>query len=536
MTYKAIIADDEIRIIQLIELLGHWNEFGIEIVDRCTDGRHALQSILRYQPDFVISDIKMPDLDGIQLMEESRKAGLSTLFILISGYRHFEYARSAVELNAVDYLLKPVNEEQLNRTLGRTCRLIDETRRLNQEKDEYRRMKDQQDKTKQDSFWRVLIHPENNPEYDQNFTDASSLNAAYNFSFREGCWQIVFLTTNMYQMIRTDQSVFEEETAHKFNTLLGSLSTMYYLKNHFGYNIILNFEAAMKNRISESINALFYSIRDLRDIYGDFTLHMGVSEVHENANELKDAFIEARSAEWGRFSVRFDSVLFHAQLKDMRRISINSLVDAQTVDTVCSCLKYQRRDELAEVFDQIHNRFRKMDEYDPGAAAEAYFRLIDPATLTVSEDKRNGFSNRIDSAFLNSENYSQLIRNTFLAMDGYIESEQASAKQKNRRPIAEAVYYISMHYQEQISQTDVAEACNISPAYMSRLFKEETGVGFQDYLTRIRMENAEKMLAETNLSVKEIALAVGYPDEKYFSKLYKKLTGIKPSEYRKIYG
>ncbi len=105
-----------------------------------------------------------------------------------------------------------------------------------------------------------------------------------------------------------------------------------------------------------------------------------------------------------------------------------------------------------------------------------------------------------------------------------------------RKPVAEAVRYINIHYASPISAEDVAAASHVSPAYLSKLFKEELEIGFNEYLTQVRLEAAQKLLSETNLSVKEIAGNVGYPDEKYFSKLFRKVTGIKPTEYRRIYG
>ncbi|MGN1019742.1 MAG: response regulator, partial [Aristaeellaceae bacterium] len=117
MKYRVVIADDEAKIIRLIEELGRWEALDIEIVDTCTTGSAALESILQHRPDFVLSDIKMPGLDGLELISRVRGAGAAPLFILISGYRHFEYARTAVALGVMDYLLKPIDEAQLNETL-----------------------------------------------------------------------------------------------------------------------------------------------------------------------------------------------------------------------------------------------------------------------------------------------------------------------------------------------------------------------------------------------------------------------------------
>ncbi len=156
MSYRVIIADDERKILQLIRVLGHWEEYRIEIVDECRDGRSTLESIRRNRPDFVISDIKMPDLDGIELIEESRREGLECLFILVSGYRHFEYARSAIALNVVDYLLKPIEEERLNKTLEKVCRQIDQMREDREEKAELKQIRLRQ-QTRLLEFWKELL-------------------------------------------------------------------------------------------------------------------------------------------------------------------------------------------------------------------------------------------------------------------------------------------------------------------------------------------------------------------------------------------
>ena len=109
MEYRMIIADDEDMLIRLIRKLGRFEALGIEIIDECHDGEEAYQSILKNRPDFVLTDIQMPVLDGLEMIEKVQPSVPDTLFVLISGFRYFEYARTAIKLNAVDYLLKPIN-------------------------------------------------------------------------------------------------------------------------------------------------------------------------------------------------------------------------------------------------------------------------------------------------------------------------------------------------------------------------------------------------------------------------------------------
>jgi two-component system response regulator YesN len=116
-----------------------------------------------------------------------------------------------------------------------------------------------------------------------------------------------------------------------------------------------------------------------------------------------------------------------------------------------------------------------------------------------------------------------------------LDEAQKHLKEKKGKPITMALRYMKENYGKQISLEEVAAAGNVSGNYLSRLFRDEMDIGFNDYLTQLRIEESQKLLAETNLPVKEIAIRVGYLDEKYYSRLFKKTTGIKPTEYRRIY-
>lgn len=127
--YKAIIVDDEVKICQLIRCLGKWETFQIEIIECCQDGETALECIFRERPDIVLTDIRMPIYDGLEIIQNVRKEGLETAFIVISGYKQFEYARQALQYGVVDFLVKPINENDLNIALEKAITSINDVRR-----------------------------------------------------------------------------------------------------------------------------------------------------------------------------------------------------------------------------------------------------------------------------------------------------------------------------------------------------------------------------------------------------------------------
>lgn len=124
---KVLIADDEPRVGQLVKHLIHWEELGLSFVDICRDGRTALERIEQEQPEIVITDIRMPVLTGLELVQQVTERFPQTRFVVISGYRYFEYAQKALKYGVEDYLLKPIDEEELNRTLKKICDALQTT-------------------------------------------------------------------------------------------------------------------------------------------------------------------------------------------------------------------------------------------------------------------------------------------------------------------------------------------------------------------------------------------------------------------------
>ena len=536
MGYRIIIADDEPKILQLIRMLGKWEEMDIEVVDECHDGQAALESILEHHPDFVLSDIKMPDMDGLELIRETRRQGEESLFILISGYRHFEYARSAIELNVVDYLLKPIDCEQLNSTLKKACRQVDERRQMRDNREEFLRLQRQITLSSLSSFWEDFTYKVNEETFRANTRSEDICNAAYHTAFAPGSYQVLTMCTSNSGLFRQGGSLFQDHIENLSARCFTDCLQCYHHVTHLGCILVLNYRPESRNRIRESISAFHYGIRDMNEIYGDVQFNIGLSRVKENISELKDAQLESVAAEWGRLITTQSALLEYQQIEDLRRVRPEEIITEEEMEQVCRCVKYLRREELAEHFRILTDRAVQFGRCHPGDMSDTYFRLIDRIAAQVPEENREQLLGNFYFSYMDSSRFSQLIRNIYLELDRYLQEEQKKMQTRTARPITEAVHYIGTHYPEQISLDEVAANSNVSAAYLSRLFREEMNVGFNEYLTKIRLEESEKLLADTNMSVREIAAAVGYPDEKYYSRLFKKNTGIRPTEYRRLYG
>lgn len=533
--YRVIIVDDEPKIVQLIKTLGHWEQYEIEIIDECLDGSKALQSIIDNKPDLVLSDIKMPEVDGIELIQEARKHGVESLFILLSGYRHFEYARSAIALNVLDYLLKPIDEEQLNKTLEKACYQLEQRQNQRENELEFSKIKLEQTKNKMKDFWERLISCDN-IELPTDLLSEEIFNKKYGTNFHENCYQVLTMVSNLSGMLQNQYSLFTDETERVITQCFDGIAVCYCHMTYMGHIIILNYDEADKKQVREAVSAMYYRISNLSEVYGKFRLNIGTSNIKNSLKDMQEAFTEAHSAEWGRLIMMRNGVLDYRQIASLTYIPKDGIYSKTELEKVKECVKFLRKEELGDLFSAFYQRAVTFQNNNPKDMIMLFSYLMLEIVDGAVENHQQTLCENVYYAYLEAKNFPQVIKNTYLQVENYILEQQRMLKEKLAKPIAEAVKYVKTNYAEQISLENVAEASNVSPSYLSKLFKEEMDMGFTEFLTQVRLEAAQKFLEESSLSIKEIAIEVGYPDEKYFSKLFKKITGMKPSEYRKIYG
>ena len=537
MSYRIVIADDEPKIIQLIRQLGHWEEFGIEIIAECSDGEQAFRCILEKQPDFVLSDIKMPVFDGIELIQKTREHGMDTLFVLLSGYRHFEYARSAIQLNVMDYLLKPIDEKQLNETLDKVCRQVDQLRTQKESHLRLSRFESQKGKEQlADLFWLLTDRqPDNVREFEK--MTLQQCNATYHTQFGRECYQVLCTVSNLSGMLEQKDSLFSEKVTGFIQNCFKDLAVAYYYATFQGHIILLNFNEKDKNEIKKAVSVLYYNIQDLSEAYGNFRLNIGCSSIKYSNRELIKAFLEANATEWGRLIFLGNSIIEYRQLEKLPCFTLADLMTPEEESRLMESLKYLREEELGDLFAEVYKRSGKFNNANPESMNLVFWGLYSKIINSISiKTEQDRFHERYYYAYLEGKNFQQVMKNLYEVLEKYMLEEKQKLKEKLGKPLGEAVKFIKKNYMNQISAEDAAEAGNISTTYLSRLFKSEMKIGFNEYLTKIRMEESQKLLSETNHSIREIAGMVGYTDEKYYSRLFKKSTGIKPTEYRRLYG
>lgn len=532
MAYKVIIADDEPKMLKLIKMLGHWDEYQIEIVDECRSGRQTLESIRKNKPDFVLSDIKMPDLDGIGLIEKTRKEGIESLFILISGYRHFEYARSAIALNVVDYLLKPINEEQLNATLEKVCRKVEQKREM----EHLKRLEAEQERQKISPFWHMLFWG-NEEERKKYLSSLLICNQKFETGFQDGDFQVISTVTGLNAMMEHEDSMLNDKVDSFLQHIIGNNALYYDYSTYRGRLIVLNFQEENRHKVKNAIVALFYQIRDLRGIYGDFQINFGCSSVKKKISELYEAYLEAEAAQWGRLIFIGNNIIEYSQVAQLKHFPLESFLNKEELNRLCDSIRYLNRETAAELFSVLDRKAAGMHYVYPGDLWQCFLYMMHGVLDVRTEQKyKDRMEEKFFYAYVEARNFQQVVKNIYVALDNYLSEEEKKLKEKLGKPMGEAIRFMKGNYNKPISIEDIADVAGVSTGYLSKLFKRELDMGLNEYLTCIRLEKSQELLSETSMSVKEIALMVGYSDEKYYSRLFKKTIGIKPTDYRKLFG
>ncbi len=528
---KVLVADDEKKLCRLIEMLCDWDGLGMEIIGFAHNGPDTIRALQEKRPDILIVDIRMPGCDGIEVIEKGREMKLPMEVIIVSGHADFAYAKAAIAQGVSGYLLKPIKKAELEEALRHAKSSIEkEKKRIEEGEKLCEYMKDENIKRRHD-----LIRDLPASVSFESDSIIESVNRQYHYCFKPGYFQFLVLSI-LYSVEKYDKRALQK-TQDGFETAihqeLADLccdyeicmegNRCYVLCNYLEENekefrkavrVIINKLSAKKfemwkTTFSAALGKKVKSPADLRDSLesAQESLKEAILEGCEKLLEFMDSPGEGRN--WSlliaKFNHEFDKAI--------------DLCDEQMIGETVEKLKAALNDEKDISGKDYNNIVVSLG--------------IHAMTKSGNENEEiTGFSKRCELCYDLEE--------LFAALKGYlnkiIRRNLQRQKEDGKRPIRIAKQYMQTHYMEGISLEEIAGIAGFSPGYFSSLMKKEMGIGFSEYLTQLRMEKAKELLKGTNKNIKDICRQVGYSDLKHFTALFKKYTGIKPGEYRKLYG
>lgn len=536
---KVIIVDDEKMICSLISQLLDWRGLGYEIVGIAHTGIDALALIIENKPDVIISDIRMPGYDGLELIKRAKEAGVEAEFIMISGFRQFEYAQNAMKYGVKHYLLKPIDEDKLKEIVQEIREeILGRKKHEVYEENLKSEIKEIRDKMRKRFLTSILFSEdgaEKEPEIDRN-----TVNQEYRTSFKEGVLQAIFIKLDTNEEGEESISSIVNEI-EKYITILGEVCEEYITADtHSGTITLFNYKLGQESLVHKKIEELYENVKKYIEQFKGFSVVMGVGEKTDNFYKSNICLKTAMDAVKYRIRIHNAGVIYYNQY------SFNQY-DIEKIITPGNRQNYVSKLEAGDIIGAeeclitaVREIRYKEANYSP---VLIYDILITYVNILTDYCKRVNFYSDVYEKNLKRWNmYVDNISSEKGLLDvttGFIRTTLvhvvSEIKEKDIKPIRIVKRYIEENFMREINLNRLAELVEMNPSYLSCIFKKETGITYSEYLIQCRVKQAARLLVETNMSISGIAQDTGYQDARYFSKQFLKQMGLKPSEYRKLY-
>lgn len=528
--WSLLIVDDEFRIGMLIQKLIKWDTFDLNCIGLANNGEQALEIIKSQKPDIVITDIRMPKINGLDLIRMTKKIYPNTKFVVISGYKEFDYAYKALKYGVEDYLLKPINEEKINLLINKIIDDLATSKGKEIENLSMRKTIDQSKKIIKENLLKTIIendenldeseyHPLPKGEYYQGINiklDYSNYEMKDDNQDKRTIEQVIGISENLLHNVATEVLICEKEYLNIF--------------------CLLSYPKTHEKDIRDSINEILIKIKEHLMGFEYYEVTIGVGKKKDSFGDIRFSITEAQLAIGNRIQAGTGKLiladLIIPAIKDRSILSLN-----EYQKEIISCIDTYSKEKISLIIKQIFKALISMKNIDYSQYYHISDELIDLFFNNIGIQKedlqklRYKLKEGCNHCFTISRLQTLLIDAFTECFDYCISAIEA----ESTRPVRQAKKYIDEHYSEKITLEDIAEIVGLNPVYFSVVFKKETGLNYSSYLIDIRIEKAKQMISETNETISSIAENVGYKDYRYFSQLFTKSVGVKPALYRKLH-
>ena len=529
---KVLLAEDDYSVREYMRSHIAWKQNGYRLVGEAENGIQALELIKRLQPDLVITDIQMPQMNGVELIRRIQEEGLQVKVVVLSFYDDFAYVRDAMKYGAVDYILKhQLTEESLLQVLAEAQKyngnhydpkMKEENRlmkrRIQNNLNEIKRriFKELEAGTYEREEWKAFGIPEKeftflflclklqkdelcslcleDGKYDRDMLQFSVCNVAEEILRQSGeCIACAFSSREYWIMLWRKGN--DRHLSLERSGLIRAQELLNQLKTYMGIISAAGIGKAENDWI-RARQAIEYA-----RVAADHIFYEGYENVYEyEPNDFTEKI---------NYFVKEDSFLNFVKEKQDIAPVLESIFEHAKDEKLRPRLLFRRADYLESSLELVRNWLEK----DSG-------KRIEHIEKGEEYKYREWDYDELKEYFIRYGQEIDLFRQKYLE------------KQYKREEINEIIRYIRIHYREDITLAKLAERVNLSRVYFSQLFKKETGMNLTDYLISYRVEKAAELLKRSNKMVYEVAAEVGIPDQHYFNRLFKNLKGMTPAKFR----
>ena len=525
--WKVIIADDEKLICKLVQTLVDWNSLGMEIVGTAENGLEALALIEEKSPNILITDIRMPGCNGLELIKQAREIQPDIEIVIISGYAHFEYAQTAIAYGVGNYILKPIKQAELTETLQKIVKRLEVSYKNNLSGSLPNAQNDL--KKLRENLLKDILNGKT------GFT-ADRMEKDYYFKLQEGVLQ-PFLFKIDFDVEKTGEAAFSiisQKAEELFTVTMPGVckECLFAFQDFTGYGI-LNYGPENKDEVRKRLREFLKQMEANKNLFGDVEFSLALGRGVTDINVLPDAMEETKQIIAERLIEGCGRMLEGAPIRS--GMPKQQLLEKYSKG-IEHAIEMMEEKEAREAGDSLKEAVMRVPHI---TGREILEMVLDAGKLFVL---RAGTENteKIQREFVFRCGHCSHREQLFAELNKLQAEMIAEIKDKREkeatRPIRVAKQYILENYQKNITLEEICEMVGFSSAYFSVMFKKETGEGFAKYVTRVRIDKAKELLRETNMPVSEVCEKVGYNDRKHFTHTFHKMTGVNPAEFRRLYG
>lgn len=533
---KLFLVEDEIIMRDGIKKHIDWKGEDIEFVGEASDGELAYPLILKTKPDIVVTDIKMPFMDGLQLSKMIKKDNPDVHIIILSGYDEFTYAQEAVSIGVDEYLLKPISPSNLLVSIKKLKTKIELEKTANDQIDWSKEAFTERNIIEQQKLFQAIVSGS------MSMPDLLSAGKKLNIDLTAQFYQVAVFK---YSLPGEIGDVYSE----KQNLLLGKVTNFineideccYFDRGTEGFALLVMGES--DKDVTETMTKVIEQLKIINDEVDDADYFCGLGSVVNRLSEVGKSYDDANWAFSYRYFREPNQVVKASDLDAARRAQVD--VDVNAVNTNEKNRKvfekFLRSGSANEINHFIEEIFSSYDEKNVKSLLFLNYIVMDLYFAIVSFIRDLGYDTKdlgsdfadINTAVKSISNFNEAEEYLCEGLEKAIKLRDSNSVKKYSVVLKKVIAYIDDNFEkDDISLNTVASIANISPNHFSTIFSQEVGVTFIEYLIGKRMDKAKELLMTTNLRSSEIAYKVGYKDPHYFSFMFKKTQGMTTREYR----
>lgn len=505
-----VIVDDEALVRVDLRSIIDWESEGCTILGEAENGQRGLEMILNIRPDIVITDIKMPVMGGLEMMRAAKAEYSGAQYICLSSYEEFALLKQAMHLGAADYLLKlELTSEALLSVLNTQKKILQQRSNTGTHDISYEAQAS-----------RALSDVLSGMPLSENLSDVLSL-AAPAINTKKIC--AIAIKLALSDSVQLDNRKIEAATIGIIKDISkGYFDGITFCAKENLYLFI--YTPKQKSSVAEMGRVIINVIHR----YLNTQSAVGVGKSVGSFEDIKEIMESAITATEEAFYSGYGSV-FHS-LKPSQNIESG---DSEWTFTLRQALELQDTDSLQNVFNYVDNLMKK--RISRNEAHNLCFTVIFMSLSALKWNKKSKelYEENIYETIINMDTLEKL-RLWMLSFESRligIISNISSEKTRDEHLVSAAMHFINQNCRSQINLTMVANHLFISPGYLSHVFKRTANISFVEYVTNAKIEEAKKLLLSSNYKIYEVSEMIGYEDSSYFSKLFQKITGLKPKEY-----